>query len=103
MKKQLKIISTYGSIENLIKNAHELKGKLKENVENFAEQAILSKQLATIILDCPVEFDESDFSRKEVNEKELVKLLQYYQPISWVNVFWGNLLFKKSKWIFLDR
>ena len=53
-----------------------LKGKLKENVENFAEQAILSKQLATIILDCPVEFDESDFSRKEANEKELIKLLQ---------------------------
>ena len=74
-----KLISTYGSIENLIKNAHELKGKLKENVENFAEQAILSKQLATIILDCPVEFDESDFSRKEVNEKELVKLLQYLE------------------------
>ena len=71
-----KLISTYGSIENLIKNTQELKGKLKENVENFAEQAILSKQLATIILDCPVEFDESEFSRKEVNEKELIKLLQ---------------------------
>ena len=71
-----KLISTYGSIENLIKNTQELKGKLKENVENFAEQAILSKQLATIILDCPVEFDEADFSRKEANEKELIKLLQ---------------------------
>jgi len=71
-----KLISTYGSIENLIKNTHDLKGKLKENVENFAEQAILSKQLATIILDCPVEFEESEFSRKEVNEKELIKLLQ---------------------------
>ena len=59
-----KLISTYGSIENLIKNTHDLKGKLKENVENFAEQAILSKQLATIILDCPVEFEESEFSRK---------------------------------------
>ena len=71
-----KLISTYGSIENLIKNTHDLKGKLKENVENFAEQAILSKQLATIILDCPVEFEESEFSRKEVNEKELIKLFQ---------------------------
>ena len=71
-----KLISTYGSIENLINNTHDLKGKLKENVENFAEQAILSKQLATIILDCPVEFEESEFSRKEVNEKELIKLFQ---------------------------
>ena len=68
-----KLISTYGSIENLIKNSHDLKGK-KRNVENFADQAILSKQLATIILDCPVEFDESEFSRKEVNEKELLSL-----------------------------
>ena len=36
----------------------------------------LYKQLATIILDCPVEFEESEFSRKEVNEKELIKLFQ---------------------------
>ena len=71
-----KLISAYGSIETLIENTADLKGKLKENVENFAEQAILSKQLATIILDCPVEFDDASFAKKEVNEKALINLLQ---------------------------
>ncbi len=74
-----KLISTYGSIESLLENTHELKGKLKENVENFADQAILSKQLATIILDCPVTFDENTYIKKEANEKELIKLLQYLE------------------------
>ncbi|GAA4337361.1 DNA polymerase I [Mucilaginibacter gynuensis] len=52
------LIKQYGSVENIIANSHELKGKLKENVENFAQQGLLSKKLATIILDVPVELDE---------------------------------------------
>ncbi len=55
------LIKTYGSMENLIANSHELKGKQKENVENFAEQGILSKKLATILLNAPVEFHEESF------------------------------------------
>jgi DNA polymerase I len=53
------LIKTYGSVENIIANAHELKGKLQENVINFADQGLLSKKLATIILDAPVELDEA--------------------------------------------
>jgi len=52
------LIKQYGSVEKIIKNSHELKGKLRENVENFAEQGIMSKKLATILLDAPVELDE---------------------------------------------
>jgi DNA polymerase-1 len=52
------LIKQYGSVENIIKNSHELKGKLRENVENYAEQGIMSKKLATILLDAPVELDE---------------------------------------------
>ena len=52
------LIKQYGSVENIIKNSHELKGKLRENVENFADQGIMSKKLATILLDAPVELDE---------------------------------------------
>ncbi|WP_231460558.1 DNA polymerase I [Pedobacter sp. Leaf132] len=52
------LIKQYGSMENIIANAHELKGKQRENVENFAEQGLLSKKLATILLDVPVELDE---------------------------------------------
>ncbi|WP_421942109.1 DNA polymerase I [Pedobacter sp.] len=52
------LIKQYGSMENIIANSHELKGKQKENVENFAQQGLISKKLATILLDVPVELDE---------------------------------------------
>ena len=55
-----KYIHTYGSVEELVAHAHELKGKQKENVENFGQQGILSKELATIALDVPVEFNAED-------------------------------------------
>ncbi|WGQ07740.1 DNA polymerase I [Pedobacter gandavensis] len=51
------LIQKYGSMENIIANSHELKGKQRENVEAYAEQGLLSKKLATIILDVPVEFN----------------------------------------------
>ncbi|MDE0836241.1 MAG: DNA polymerase I [Akkermansiaceae bacterium] len=50
-----KLIKEYGSTENLLKNTAKLKGKQKENVEANVDQALLSKDLATIILDCPIE------------------------------------------------
>jgi DNA polymerase I len=51
-----KLVQEYGSLEGLLANTDQLKGKQKENVINFAEQGILSKKLATIILDVDVEF-----------------------------------------------
>lgn len=51
------LIKQYGTVENIIANSHELKGKMRENVETFAEQGIISKKLATILLDAPVELD----------------------------------------------
>lgn len=71
-----KLISHYGSVENLLANSADLKGKQKENVENYSEQALISKQLATIILDSPVTFEGPLFKRKEINEKELIKILK---------------------------
>ncbi|MBC8053287.1 MAG: DNA polymerase I [Sphingobacteriaceae bacterium] len=52
------LIKQYGTVENIIANSHELKGKMKENVEAFAEQGLISKKLATIMLNAPVELDE---------------------------------------------
>ncbi|HYC84309.1 MAG TPA: DNA polymerase I [Chryseosolibacter sp.] len=52
------LIKQYGSVENAVANAHELKGKQKELLTQYGEQAILSKKLATIITDVPIEFDE---------------------------------------------
>ena len=68
------LIKRYGSMENIIANSHELKGKQKENVENFAEQGLLSKRLATILLDAPVEFDAEEFKLIEPS-KELLEPL----------------------------
>lgn len=65
-----KFIKEYGSMENLLANTHELKGKMKEKVEANKELGILSKQLATILLDCPVEFHEKDY---ELNHPDLIK------------------------------
>lgn len=66
-----KLISEYGSIENILEHTHELKGKLKEKLEENREQALLSKKLATIILDVPIELD---LKAMELNEKDIEKL-----------------------------
>jgi DNA polymerase I len=53
------LIKQYGSMENIFEHSHELKGKLKENIEQFKEQGLMSKRLATINLNVPVELDEA--------------------------------------------
>ncbi len=55
-----KLLRQYDSVEGIIEHAHELKGKQRENIENFAEQGLMSKSLATIILDIDVELDEEN-------------------------------------------
>ena len=60
-KTAMKFLKEFGSIENLLANTDQLKGKLKEKVENSAERGILSKKLATIICDVPVEFHQEQY------------------------------------------
>ena len=69
-----KLIAEYGSVENLIANTDKLKGKQKENVENFAEQGIISKQLATIIIDTPIKVSDDDLLLSEPDKKKLAEL-----------------------------
>lgn len=70
-----KLIADFGSVENLIANADKLKGKQKENVVNFAQQGLLSKQLATIHLDVPLEFSEEQLLHSEYDKPRLAALL----------------------------
>lgn len=70
-----KLIADFGSLENLIAGADQLKGKLKENVVTFAQQGILSKQLATIHLDVPVPFDEEHLRHSDYDRPRLAALL----------------------------
>lgn len=69
-----KFIKEFGSVEGLLANVDKLKGKMKEKVEEGAEMAILSKQLATIITDVPVEFDEELFKVKDWNKTAMKDL-----------------------------
>ncbi len=60
-KTAMKFLKEFGSIENLLANTDQLKGKLKEKVEASAERGILSKKLATIICDAPIEFHQEQY------------------------------------------
>ena len=69
-----KLIGKFGSVEGVYENINELKGKQKENIENSREQVMLSKELATISLDVPIQFDAADLKRKELNRDQLTAL-----------------------------
>ena len=72
------LIGKYGSVENVIAHADELKGKQQENVRNFAEQGLMSKHLATILLDAPVEFNAEEL---ELNEPDVPSLLKLFDEL----------------------
>jgi DNA polymerase-1 len=61
-KTAMKFVSEYGSVEELFKNTDKLKGKLKDIIENNREQIEISKKLATIAINAPVEFNEEKLS-----------------------------------------
>lgn len=65
------LLKQYGTVENIVAHASELKGKQKERVEEFGDQAILSKKLATIVTNVPVEFNEEKLKYTPLNEEAL--------------------------------
>jgi len=69
-----KFIQEFGSVEALLANTHQLKGKMKEKVEAGAEMAMLSKQLATVITNVPIEFHEESLRLDPPNEEALKEL-----------------------------
>ncbi len=73
-----KFLKEYGSLENLLANTDKLQGKMKEKIEENAELGLLSKKLATIITDCPVEFHEKDF---ELNSPDVDKITTIFQEL----------------------
>ncbi len=73
-----KFLAQYGSMENLLANTHELKGKMKEKIEANGELGILSKKLATIMLDVPVSFHAKDF---ELDQPDIPKVTEIFQEL----------------------
>jgi len=74
-----KLIGQFGSVEELLASTDQLKGKQKENVEANKEQALLSKQLATIQLDVPIEVELETFKLEEPNEEVLKSLFVQFE------------------------
>jgi DNA polymerase I len=66
-----KLIQQYGSVENLIAHAHELKGSQKEKVTTYAEQGLLSKKLATINTLVPIALEEQSLLLEPVDREKL--------------------------------
>lgn len=87
-----KFIKEYGSMENLLAHSHELQGKMREKVEENKELGLLSKKLATILLDCPVTFDEKDY---ELNHPDFEKVNEILKELEFRRIAESfNTIFK---------
>lgn len=71
-----KLIAEFGTIEGIYQNIDKLKGKQKENLIEFEEQVRLSRKLATIVLDVPIEFNQNELVRGEINKEALMALFE---------------------------
>jgi DNA polymerase-1 len=88
-----KFLAEYGSMENLLANTHQLKGAIKDKIEANAELGILSKKLATILLDCPVTFNEADYelSKPDVEKTDaLFQELEFRQMKAQFDKYFGT-------------
>ena len=71
-----KFLKEFGSMESLLENTSQLKGKLKEKIEANKELGLLSKELATILLDVPVQFDEKAYRLSEPDSTAVSQLFE---------------------------
>ena len=71
-----KFIKAYGSMEGLLEHTDELKGKLKEKIEANKDLGVLSKQLATILLDVPVQFNAKDYELSQPDAQAVSALFE---------------------------
>ena len=88
-----KLLKEFGSMENLLANTDKLKGAMKEKIEANKEKGILSKKLATILLDCPVTFNASDYelSKPDVEKTDaLFNELEFRQMKAQFDKFFGT-------------
>ncbi len=69
-----KFLTQFGSMEGLLANTDQLKGKMKEKVEANGELGLLSKKLATIMLDVPVTFDAGDFTLDQPDKEKVTEI-----------------------------
>ncbi len=89
-----KFIAAYGSMEGLLANTDQLKGKMKEKVEANAELGLLSKKLATIILDCDVTFNADDYEISKPDSKKVQEIFEELEfrrlKDQFIKIFYGE-------------
>lgn len=95
-KTAVKLLKEYGTLEGILENVDQLKGKQKENVENFAQQGLLSKELATIKIDVPVDFDEVDLRLEQHDEEKLRGIFGELEFRTLANRIFKEVLAKKA-------
>ena len=71
-----KFLKQFGSMENLLANTDQLKGKMREKVEAHAEQGIMSKKLAAIMTDCDVQFHATDYELTMPDSERVQELFE---------------------------
>ncbi|MCC5911763.1 MAG: DNA polymerase I [Clostridiaceae bacterium] len=85
-KTATKLLKQFGSVENLVQNTHEISAaKLREKVEANVEQAILSKRLATIVVDVPVEINIENLAKKEIDKTKVLEIFKKFEFNTLVN------------------
>ena len=89
-KTAVKLLKLYNSVEGILENVEELKGKQKENVINYAEQGKKSKWLATIKLDVPIKFDAKAYVLEHPDKTKLSEIFKELEFRSLANTILGN-------------
>lgn len=84
-KTALKLIQEYGDIEGIYDNIEDLKGKVKENLIKYKEDAYFSRHLGTINQDVPIDYNHLEYSIAELGDKE--KLIELFKRLEFNNVF----------------
>ena len=79
-----KFLKEFGSMENLLANTDKLKGKLKEKIEASAERGLLSKKLATILIDAPIDFE---YEKYHLERPDFDKLKDIFEEIEFRRLY----------------
>ncbi len=96
-KTAAKLLAAYGTLENVVENADNIKGALGKKVQEGKELAVLSKKLATIITDVPVEFHEENFSLGDWNKEALTQIFGELEFRTLAKRLFGEEILRQTK------
>ncbi len=91
-----KLLKEYGSVENIVANVADLKGSLQKKIQEFGQQGIMSKELATIKTDVPIGYDLGNFRYTGPIEDQLVPLFDELEFRSLSKRVFGETAAKKA-------